>query len=173
MKSQTVCFTGHREISPAIRSQVYTELAHTVGKLYLEGYRDFCTGGALGFDTMAAQVVLMLRKKRPDVRLRLIIPCPQQAARWQTSDVEMYEAIKQAADEVIFTQPAYTRGCMHSRNRRLVEESSVCVCFLQKETGGTAYTVSYAEKNGLRILPIQLPTPETDIPYSTDYLTAP
>ena len=41
---------------------------------------------------------------------------------------------------------------MHKRNRHLVDNSSVCVCYLNKENGGTAYTVRYAGKKGLEII---------------------
>ena len=41
---------------------------------------------------------------------------------------------------------------MHKRNRMLVDMSSICICYLTKDTGGTAYTVKYAEKQKLKIL---------------------
>jgi len=41
---------------------------------------------------------------------------------------------------------------MHKRNRHLVDNSSVCVCYLNKENGGTAYTVDYAGKKGLELI---------------------
>ena len=44
-----------------------------------------------------------------------------------------------------------TSGCMHVRNRHLVDFSSYCICYQTKETGGTAYTVNYAKENGLII----------------------
>ncbi len=154
MKEKTVCFTGHRDIPAAVRKDVLKRLARTVGELYLEGYRTFCAGGALGFDTLAAAVVLVLRKKRPDVHLHLILPCADQAKGWQQADIDMYEAIKKEADEVTVVAPHYTRGCMHDRNRRLVDESAVCVAYMTKASGGTAYTVDYAKKQGLPVINI-------------------
>ncbi|WP_297983767.1 hypothetical protein [uncultured Oscillibacter sp.] len=55
---------------------------------------------------------------------------------------------------VVYTAQQYTRGCMHKRNRYLVDNSGVCVCYLTKERGGTAYTVNYAEKRKLEIINI-------------------
>ena len=40
---------------------------------------------------------------------------------------------------------------MQERNRRLVDESSWCVSWLTRQAGGTAYTVSYARRQGLAI----------------------
>ena len=75
-----------------------------------------------------------------------------QADRWSEQDKDVYEQIKKEADKVVYTSQEYTRGCMHKRNRHLVDNSSVCVCYLEKDTGGTAYTVDYAQRNGLKIL---------------------
>ena len=58
------------------------------------------------------------------------------------------------ADHVVYTAQQYTRGCMHRRNRYLVDNSGICVCYLTKERGGTAYTVNYAEKHKLEIINI-------------------
>ena len=41
---------------------------------------------------------------------------------------------------------------MLKRNRHLVDNSSVCICYLTESTGGTAYTVEYARKSGLTIV---------------------
>lgn len=43
---------------------------------------------------------------------------------------------------------------MFKRNRHLVDCSSVCVCYLTKPSGGTAYTVKYAASGGLTIVNI-------------------
>lgn len=117
-----------------------------------QGYCYFGAGGALGFDTLAAQTVLELRKKYPQVKLILVLPCLSQADCWPDRDKKVYEDVKQQADKVVYTSKAYTRECMHKRDRHLVENSSVCVCYLTKETGGTAYTVDYARKHDLKVV---------------------
>lgn len=155
MKQQTACFTGHRDIPWAEQSNILRKTAEVVRELYARGYRTFCTGGALGFDTLAARVVLALKKTHPDLRLHLILPCKDQAAKWAPDDRLLYETIKREADEVTYTAEEYTSYCMHVRNRRLVEESSVCICYLKKRIGGTAYTVDHAKKQGLQIIAIE------------------
>ena len=57
---------------------------------------------------------------------------------------------------MVYVSRQYTRGCMHERNRHLVDNSSVCVCYLNRESGGTAYTVDYAEKQGLEVINLAL-----------------
>ena len=67
-------------------------------------------------------------------------------------DKMVYESIKRKADSVVYTSQNYFRGCMHKRNRYLVDSSSVCICYCTKKTGGTAYTTDYAQKKRLQII---------------------
>ena len=70
--------------------------------------------------------------------------------------MQEYERIKALADKVVYTSQEYTKGCMHKRNRHLVDHSSVCICYLTKKDSGTAYTVDYSEKQGLEIINLAL-----------------
>lgn len=151
-KSKTVCFTGHRNIPPEQLDVVARRLRNTLLELIENGYRYFGAGGALGFDTLAAQTVLELKAQHEDVKLILVLPCLSQTRGWSARDVEIYDDIKSKADKVVYTSQEYTKGCMHKRNRHLVDNSSVCVCYLTESTGGTAYTVGYARKNNVSVI---------------------
>lgn len=153
MKEKTCCFTGHRKITDntvEITSSLKTELI----KLIENGYTYFGTGGALGFDFLAAETVLELRKTYPYIKLILVLPCHTQTKYWVKNDIERYEKIKKQADKVKYISQNYYNGCMQERNRHLVNHSSVCICYKRKNYGGTAYTVDYAEKSGLEIIRI-------------------
>ena len=152
MKEKTVCFTGHREIPFLKAGAIKHRLKNTIEELIGRGYCYFGAGGASGFDTLAAQVVLELKSKYPQIRLILVLPCLSQADRWSDKDKAVYEDFKSRADKVVYTSQEYFSGCMHKRNRHLVDNSSVCVCYLMKKSGGTAYTVDYAKKNDLKII---------------------
>ena len=154
MKSRTVCFTGHRKIPPKQLETVARRLKETIVELIEKGYLFFGAGGALGFDTLAAQTVLELKADFPQIKLILVLPCLSQADSWSVVDKRIYERIKEKADKIVYTSREYTKGCMHKRNRHLVDNSSVCVCYLSENTGGTAYTVSYAESKSLLIINI-------------------
>ena len=146
-----VCFTGHRHIPEAH----YEKLSDLLDKLVLGlasiGITYFLCGGALGFDTMAAKAVLRLRNAGKRIRLVLILPCRNQTRGWSEKDVEIYEHIRESADEVIYTSDQYFNGCMQKRNRRLVDESDACVAYLTSPKGGTAYTVNYAKALGREV----------------------
>ncbi|MDO4757300.1 MAG: SLOG family protein [Parabacteroides sp.] len=154
LQSRTVCFTGHRKIPPEKLETVARRLKETLIELIGKGYLYFGAGGALGFDTLAAQTVLELKAKFPQIKLILVLPCLSQADSWGIVDKRIYEQIKEKADKIVYTSREYTKGCMHKRNRHLVDNSSVCVCYLSENTGGTAYTVSYAESKSLLIINI-------------------
>lgn len=153
-KNLSCCFTGHRKIPPEKFDEISQRLENTIIELFNSGYIDFYSGGALGFDTLAAQIILKYKTKHPNIRLILVLPCKNQARRWSESDKLIYESIKNGADKIIYTADAYFRGCMHKRNRYLVEHSCLCVCYLNKSTGGTAYTVNYAADKHIEILNI-------------------
>lgn len=154
MKEKTVCFTGHRRISAAQYDEVNERLATAIIDLIQQGYCFFCTGGALGFDTMAAQAVLKLKHQYPHIDLILVLPCLAQTRGWREHDRMIYEYIKANASKVTYTAQEYARGCMHKRNRCLVDSSSVCICYLSVPSGGTAYTVDYARMQGLAVINI-------------------
>ena len=152
MKEKTVCFTGHRTIPLLKKWKIEKKLKEALEALIEEGYCYFGAGGALGFDTIAAQTVLSLKKKHPEIRLILVLPCKNQTRGWEEKDVSVYESIIEQADKVVYTQEHYDRGCMFKRNRHLVDNSSVCVAYLTEEKGGTAYTVNYANQKGVKVI---------------------
>lgn len=150
LKKQTCCFTGHRALPSedyAIKSRLKVVIESAVQK----GYRFFGTGGALGFDTIAAQTVLELKSKYPHIRLILVLPCVNQTSGWKQADIDEYERIKALADKVVYTSMEYYSGCMYKRNRHLVDHSSLCICYLTRLSGGTAYTVRYAESKNITV----------------------
>ena len=152
MKSKTVCFTGHRIIPENERERILKKLEDTLVDLAEMGYENFIAGGALGFDTLAEEKIIKLKNKYPKIRLVLALPCMEQTKRWTQSEKIKYEEIKRQADEIVYTSENYSRGCMFKRNRYMVDRSGVCVCYLTKESGGTAYTVKYAKSQDLIII---------------------
>lgn len=152
MRDKTCCFTGHRNVPAAKQKQLTDRLEQTVIKLIKSGVCYFGAGGALGFDTLAAQTILKLQKDYPQIKLILVLPCKSQTRGWREKDIEIYEAIKCAANKVKYTSEEYTRDCMFKRNRHLVDNSGVCVAYLTEDRGGTAYTVKYARQKGVPVI---------------------
>lgn len=151
VRKKTCCFTGHRKIPPGDFEEISRRLETTLIQLIEKGCIYFGAGGALGFDTLAAHTVLKLKTVYPYIKLILVLPCENQAAHWEKEEKLIYEAMKARGDKVVYTSKAYFRGCMYKRNRHLVDNSGSCICYLTKETGGTAYTVHYAKEKMLTV----------------------
>jgi len=141
---KTAFFTGHRKLTSSEIEHLTALLPGCISDAYAHGYRTFLCGGALGFDTLAAKEILKMKNKLPDIRLSLAIPCPSQPDFWPVNDQIIYRDIVNQADEVKILSQVYYQGVMHSRNRYMVEKSSLCICYLNNMRGGTAYTVRYA-----------------------------
>ncbi|MBQ8345382.1 MAG: DUF1273 family protein [Clostridia bacterium] len=146
------CFTGHRTIEAHHVKQLPELLQRTLDDLVEEGYEVFRAGGAIGFDTLAALKVLEQKKSHPHIRLELILPCRDQTARWGEYHRSVYDYILTQADRIVYTSERYTPGCMAQRNRMLVNGSLCCVAFCSKQSGGSAYTLQYAHRKGLRTI---------------------
>ena len=145
----SACFTGHRAIPPEEESKIQLWLDKVVEQMYgRHGVRTFWAGGALGFDTLAAEAVLEFRRTHRDVKLFLALPCADQARYWREEDKRRYEALKVRADGVRVLQQRYDRQCMNRRNRYLVDHGTWCVAYLTAPGGGTAYTVAWAREQG-------------------------
>lgn len=132
---------------------VSERLKEIVNSAIQSGYRCFITGGAIGFDTLSAQTVLNAKQehKRKKIKLILAIPCPEQANDWEKSDIDEYERIKTLADSVVYVSTHNKKGCMHKRDRYMVDNSSLCIAYMTRQSGGTAYTVKYAQENNKKI----------------------
>jgi uncharacterized phage-like protein YoqJ len=152
MPFEICCFTGHRVIPAAHREELCAILDRRLAALSDIGFTEFRTGGARGFDTLAAQRVLHLRKTHPQCKLCLILPCQNQDASWNERERADFASILQNADKVTYIQQHYTSDCMHARNRSLVEGSDLCLAYLTSNRGGTLYTCSYALKKGVRLI---------------------
>ena len=160
MLDNCCAFTGHR---PRKFPWGYNEadarcvalketLAKEIAKLVNAGYTDFFSGMAEGTDTWAALAVLALKKENPALKLHCILPCEGQANGWSTSARELYHSILGQADEVVYVDREYSKGCMLERNRYLVDHAACLLAVYNGEwRGGTAMTVRYARKLGREV----------------------
>lgn len=153
-KEKTCCFSGHRDITATEYPNIAYQLELKIFDLISQGFTSFYDGGAIGFDALAAKTVIKAKKIFPHVKLNLILPCKDQDKKWKEPDRNEYKEIISKADYIEYVSERYTQDCMFLRNRRLVDSSIVCLCYMNKNKGGTAYTVEYAKNQGVRIINI-------------------
>ena len=151
MNTKICSFSGHRAIPPAAEPQLRRLVRQRIAALASEGCTGFLCGGAVGFDTLAAEEVLAERVLRPELTLSLALPCPDQDKSWPAAARRRFRRILEEADEAILVSPEYHRYCMAQRNRFMVDHSCRLICYLTEERGGTAFTVRYALKAGIPV----------------------
>lgn len=160
------CFTGHRpaklpwgyaEADPRCAS-LKGRIVDAVEAAYQEGYRHFLCGMAQGCDLYFCEAVLRLRAAHPEVTLEAAIPCPSQAASWPRNQRERYARLVAACDYETVVSAQYTPGCMHRRDRYMVDHAALLIAAFDGSPGGTLYTVAYAMRRGIPVadLPILL-----------------
>lgn len=160
MIEKSCFFTGHRHIPDNMYKSLNQKLEIEIAWMINHGVTNFYTGGALGFDTMAALSVLNQKQLNKNVILNLIIPYPEQSEAWDYSDKDTYYKIYELADSCSISSDHYYKGVMQRRNRQLVESAKYCICYfdpkMQKDenkiSGGTRFTVNYAKKLGRNII---------------------
>lgn len=146
---KTCAFTGHRNLKNTDFDNAL--LDRVVADLVKCGTRNFLCGMAWGFDLQAAQSVIALKNKF-DIKLTACIPCANQTDNFSLGAKNLYNRVLEGCDEIITLSEYYYPGCMHGRDRYMVDNCDVLVCFLRRNSGGTFYTVGYAEKINKKII---------------------
>lgn len=157
-------FTGHRILNAHERERAFFVTCGLCEKLILtKGVTEFISGGALGYDYIAAKAVLRLREKYP-VRLLIYLPCKNRDAKWNKHWRDEWNDMISLSDECRYiTNGPYTDGCMQKRNRAMVDDAKYGIAFCRRQYGGTASTLRYAQKRGREF--VVLTSPGDDIPF--------
>lgn len=141
---KTCAFTGHRNLSDDFSVK---ELDKQIEEVIKKGVEIFYNGMAMGFDLLAAERVLAVKRKFPQIKLIACVPFYGQEKYFSETDKKRYDKILKKADEVMTLSEKYYKGCLHERNRYMAERGDILITYCKEETGGTAYTVKYFKKN--------------------------
>lgn len=147
------------------------DLEVTLRTLIAKGVSQFYCGGALGFDTLAAETVLRLKRTYPYIKLNFILPCKSQTEFWSDADRQKYSFLLSHADDVQCLYDDYNKNCMYERNKELIKSADLCVCYLKEAKSGTAFTVALAAKMHRPVIPLGLEEAEKEA-FATTFLSA-
>ena len=136
-------FTGHRLLDEDFSVK---KLKQRIKAVIERGVDTFYNGMAMGFDLIAAETLLSLKKKYSHVKLIACIPCYKQERSFSETDKKRYAEVLKNADEKIQLAEEYYRGCMQARDKYMAERADVMIAYCKKPTGGAAYTVKCFEK---------------------------
>ncbi len=142
------CFTGHREIPKNEINALSDALDFEIERHFTEyGVTEFISGGAIGFDLLAAEAVIKAKQKHPSIKLILAIPCENHNKGWSAENTSKFLYALNHCDSSVVLSDHYYRGCMHNRNRYMLNHSAYCISYCTKSSGGTFYTLSLAKKS--------------------------
>ncbi len=160
MKQETtLCFTGYRTSkiirtnnSPNLIEGISINLEKTIQSFYNQGYNTFISGMSEGFDMLAAEVVIKLRVKHPEIKLILAIPFMGQESTYSQQDKNRYDFIYKSANDTLFSSNTYHNRAFLDRNDYMLERSSAIICYYDGQSGGTMYTYNRAVKRNMIIV---------------------
>lgn len=160
-RKKVAAFTGHRKqrlmqenkdyrnLSGQIRGKVITMIKN----LYEEGFREFYSGMAEGFDMIAAEAVLQLKEQYEDMTLAAAIPFRAQAEWFDPQDQLLYRELLKKADRVVMLSEKYYRGCYLRRDTYMVSRASMVIAYWDNVcNGGTYHTVKKAVETGREVI---------------------
>lgn len=156
----TCCFTGHRpdklpwgyDESDAQCLALKQRIFDAIVSVYDQGIRKYICGMALGCDMYFGEEVIRLMSDHPEVSLEAAVPFAGHADHLSHPNRERYDAILRHCSKVSVLCPRYLPGCMHQRNRYMVENAGYLIAVYNDTPGGTRFTVELARSKGRQII---------------------
>lgn len=158
---KTCFFSGHRFLPQDRIFGIKERVREEVMILFNRGVTHFISGGAIGFDTLCAELIIEMQEMdinfSEKVHLSLYLPCYDQTKKWSDYDKYKYNMLKFKASEIIYvTQGQYTPTCMHERNIAMVNASDFGIVFCSNLQSGTGQTLRYALSKDMKVCNIAL-----------------
>ena len=154
-EAATAAFTGHRWYDSSRKHSVRKKIEECVREAYRNGITNFISGMAIGFDLLAAELVLSLKQECPAITLTVALPFGEQASRFNERNKSRYYKCLSQADDIVILSNDYTAKCYLERDRFMVEHSSLLIaCYDGRNKGGTFWTVNYAARIGKNVINI-------------------
>lgn len=156
------CFTGYRPskfpFKLSVNNEEYIEfennLVEGILDLIKEGCKVFYSGMAMGFDIIAAETVLLLKKANviEDIKLISVLPFENQGEGFGEFWQNKFNYVLENCDEKIVLSDDYYKGCYQVRNKYMVDNSDFVLTWFDGKLGGTKNTIDYAVKIHRKVL---------------------
>lgn len=139
-----VCsFFGHKDAP----SEIYEQLVDCIEDLIINrGISNFMVGNQGGFDSMVLKTLRELKQQYPNVCYNVVLAYMP----GERQEYELYDPAETFLPEGIETAPK--RFAISWRNKWMVRESDVVVCYITHSWGGAAQFVEYAERQGKEVI---------------------
>lgn len=121
-----------------------------------EGAKIFCNAAAIGFETLAAQTVIRMRKRKKyrHIKFYLLDFGHEQGLPWIVETKEAYKKIRQEAD-LILRVPDEEAVCDTQLYERVLKNADIntcCLCSAPFVVGDSYYMVELARHLGLKVV---------------------
>lgn len=145
-----VCFSGHRPqnlpVDSVYASQIYSMLYSEIMECINSGCRRFISGLAAGIDLWAAEIVISLMEKYPDIELIGVMPYRAQSKALTGKWKQLYDFVSENCTELVCISEFYEKDIFRRRNYYMVDNSTHLIAVLKDFKSGTGQTVAYAKK---------------------------
>jgi uncharacterized phage-like protein YoqJ len=84
----------------------------------------------------------------------MALPFDGQADKWSDEQRERWLNVIEASDRVVHVSHEYDKGVFFRRNHYLVENSNLLLAAYDGHPGGTAGTIAYAKRHGVKVVTI-------------------
>lgn len=146
MQIYRIVLFGHRDLND--QRKVEEGLTNILKELLQsEEYIEIFIGRNGEFDVFAASVVKRVMKAfgNGKIGMTLVLPYPDK-------DIEYYYDYY---DSVMIPEcigKTHPKGAITKRNKWMVEEADLVICFIEREQGGAYSAYKYAQKQGIEII---------------------
>lgn len=144
----TCFFSGHRRFSKKNEILLKKYLKTEITVMIRNGFDTFLTGGADGFDTLAAEAVMEIKETNPQIELVIYSPFPG-------AEIRLDRDLRMRQCRCVYTSEKYHKDAFKIRNYRMVDDSQAGIVFCLRPRSGTGQTIRYAEKKGIRLFCMQ------------------
>lgn len=154
MESKTCCFVGPRTLPPGIIERITVRLNEEMEALIRQGVTHYLSGGARGFDLVAAALVVAKREMGSDLHLHFILPYREYDALWPEREKKLSHDLLSEADTVQYIKDSFRVGCVRNHSRYLVGHSEYCIYAPAGGGRDISQAVRYAGRQGVRLISV-------------------
>lgn len=139
----TCALFGHREPPDAIQALLEKEVRKMIER---ESCTEFLVGHQGRFDAMAYSLLRRIQPEYPTMCFSVVLACMPGEKR-EEDGIDYADTIYPEGLEIV-----PRRFAVLHRNRWMVENSDVIICYVNHDWGGAYQAVAYAEKKKLQII---------------------
>lgn len=159
IKEKTVILTGHTLTTATglpdrnLKNVVRTELYYCLSDCCAEGKNRFLSRLASGFELLAGEVVVELKKKFADVRLVALVPADDREQLFTRAERLRYDMLLQVADERVVTrQGDDSKSACSVYGDLVIAGASEMIVYSNGQDTGTEAMMKKAQKKRMEML---------------------